>query len=229
MLVILIALLLGGCAESLSFEPPVFTPALPQKATPTPQQLTILDICGFVSQPQLSLGKTNEDSGIKWLSEHTMEVKPSDKIDGLYYVHFSDESFSIFFFDDILLAGDRSFQQSDWSIEDIVSSFGNPDKVYGRSMWIFGCEGEECSYIIELIYVQKGFIVTTSGTSRNPVWFEDGNAGVILDPHMKIERILCFVPGELETYLAHAFTQPIQLKEEHLHEWQGFGMVVPMQ
>ena len=226
---VFLALWMTGCQDTSNVE---FIPALPtlEELTPTTtyRKLTQADLCGFVAQEEFRLGKTTERAGIEWLKSMGYEVVPSKYAAGAYSISPGNQSFYVVFYDDVLVGGESSQVQTVWTFGDVVANLGSPDKVYGRPMWTFGCEGTQCAYNVGLLYLKNGVMVESSGTERNPIWMENDIAGIAINPDMAVKSIICFLPGKLDTYLAHAYSSPVKIKQKHLHDWKGFDMVIPL-
>jgi len=226
-----IVILLSACV------PP---PAIPT-ASPTPEGATgeesaqldgLGEICGFVNQPDMKLGVTREAEGVTWLREREA-IRPNEYVPHVYDWEGNLEHYSVFFYEERLLAGERQpitgiSQPLPMKINfgQIVKELGEPDYVKGRLGWLT-CENG-CPYYMSLIYIDLGVIIDTYGVSLEATEIGNNVFGVALDESMTVNGVLCFVPGELDTYYANAFTTPITVNPKYVHEWEGFGMIVPI-
>lgn len=199
-------------------------PATQQSPTPTVNSgvVTVEMLCGLVEQDGFRLGATNETDARKWIESHQQPKTQPDTLS------WSDgrQKLSPGFHEDRMIAA--SFTPLDMNITfgQVVNGLGEPEMVLGALGWLV-CE-KGCPYNIDLVYPTLGIWVSSFGVDGNPIRLQDDTWGTALREDMRVTAWDCFIPGQLQAFLDHAFSAPARIDEQHVNRWEGFGAVVPI-
>jgi len=220
-----------GCQENVILKPPSISPTLEPTedySSPKYHKLTLSDLCKIGNNTSLELGSITIEDALASLDKYAEQITPSESIKGLYFIESDNNWYELFFYDGLLTGIYHPIKNTELALVDIVNSFGKPDKIYSRTKWLFGCEGDECVYEVKLIYNKIGLKVNASGTENHPIEIKNNQYGIFLEPSLQVESVLCFIPNELDKYLLHAFPDPVRIDEKYLHDWPGFNKIIPV-
>jgi len=215
----LLIILLGGCQEPMR----------------EPVSLNLL--CGFVHQPDFSVGLTDEKGVDQWIKEKRGAVSRKEWWDtyGDLIVTYSWREGETYWF--VVLRNGKLVRVSiegvkqGVSVDQVVKGLGPPETLEAGLHWIGGCE-HTCGYFIRLAYPELGVTVGSSRVVKTERLMHDGEYATTLSEDMSMTDLDCYVPGSMESVLSEAFQaspEGISTRTQRNKPWPGFGALVPLQ